>query len=34
MSRDAGNTWVLVKKGSYIYEMADHGALIVLAKHN
>jgi Sortilin, neurotensin receptor 3,/Sortilin, neurotensin receptor 3, C-terminal len=31
LSRDAGLTWVEVKKGVYIYEMGDHGAIIVMA---
>mmetsp|Transcript_40785 Transcript_40785/g.96132 ORF Transcript_40785/g.96132 Transcript_40785/m.96132 type:complete len:871 (-) Transcript_40785:64-2676(-) len=30
-SRDAGQTWEQIKKGSYIYEYGDHGALMVLA---
>lgn len=31
MSRDGGLTWIEVRKGSYIYEIGDHGALIVMA---
>lgn len=31
MSRDSGLTWTQVAKGSHIYEVADHGGLIVLA---
>mmetsp|Transcript_9208 Transcript_9208/g.6974 ORF Transcript_9208/g.6974 Transcript_9208/m.6974 type:complete len:96 (+) Transcript_9208:553-840(+) len=31
MSRDGGLTWVEVKKGSHIYELGDHGGLIVMA---
>lgn len=31
MSRDGGLTWSQVRKGSYIYEIGDHGALIVMA---
>ena len=31
MSRDGGLTWLEVRTGSYIYEIGDHGALIVLA---
>ena len=30
LSRDAGLTWYEVKKGSSIYEVGDHGAIIVL----
>jgi hypothetical protein len=31
MSRDAGVTWSEIKKGSHIYEMGDHGGLLVMA---
>ncbi|EGR32320.1 hypothetical protein IMG5_088080 [Ichthyophthirius multifiliis] len=31
LSRDGGLSWFEIKKGSHIYEMADHGALILLA---
>jgi len=31
MSRDAGLAWYEVRKGSHIYEMADHGGIIVMA---
>ena len=31
MSRDGGLTWYEVKKGSYVYEIGDHGAVIVMA---
>jgi hypothetical protein len=31
LSRDGGLTWLEVRKGSYIYEIGDHGALIVMA---
>jgi len=30
-SRDAGATWTEIAKGSNIYEMGDHGGLIVMA---
>eukprot|EP00656_Telonema_subtile_P012231 TRINITY_DN16150_c0_g1_i1.p1 TRINITY_DN16150_c0_g1~~TRINITY_DN16150_c0_g1_i1.p1 ORF type:complete len:1016 (+),score=184.22 TRINITY_DN16150_c0_g1_i1:88-3135(+) len=30
-SRDAGRTWTEIRKGSSIYEISDHGALIVVA---
>ena len=30
LSRDGGLTWSEVRKGSYIYEIGDHGAIIVL----
>ena len=32
VSRDAGLTWAEVRRGSYIYEIGDHGALIVMAE--
>lgn len=31
LSRDGGLTWAEVKKGSHIYEFADHGGLILMA---
>ena len=31
MSRDGGLTWSEVMKGSHIYELGDHGALIIMA---
>ena len=31
LSRDGGLNWSEVKKGSYIYEIGDHGGLIVMA---
>jgi hypothetical protein len=34
LSRDGGLTWRSVKPGSYIYEIGDHGALIVIAEKN
>jgi len=35
LSRDGGLNWFEVKKGSHIYEIGDHGALIVIADdHN
>ena len=34
ISRDGGLTWKSTKPGSYIYEIGDHGALIVVAKKN
>ena len=33
ISRDAGLTWTEIKKGSYTYEIGDHGAVIVMAKN-
>ena len=33
MSRDSGLSWVEVAKGSHIYEVADHGGIIVLANN-
>lgn len=32
ISRDGGLTWKSTKPGSYIYEIGDHGAIIVIAK--
>jgi len=32
LSRDGGMTWASTHKGNYIYEIADHGALIVASK--
>ena len=32
LSRDGGRNWFEVKKGSHIYEIGDHGALIVMAE--
>lgn len=31
LSRDGGNTWTEVRKGSHIYEIGDHGGLLVIA---
>ena len=31
LSRDGGITWMEIKKGSHIYEVGDHGGLILLA---
>jgi hypothetical protein len=31
LSRDGGLNWVEVMKGSHIYELGDHGGLIVMA---
>jgi hypothetical protein len=31
LSRDAGSSWFEVKKGSHIYEIGDHGSIIVIA---
>mmetsp|Transcript_11552 Transcript_11552/g.15062 ORF Transcript_11552/g.15062 Transcript_11552/m.15062 type:complete len:887 (+) Transcript_11552:98-2758(+) len=31
LSRDGGQTWSEVRKGSHIYEFGDHGGLIVMA---
>jgi hypothetical protein len=33
LSRDGGLNWSEIHKGPYIYEIGDHGGLIVLAKH-
>jgi hypothetical protein len=35
LSRDGGLNWFEIRKGSHIYEMGDHGAIIVIADdHN
>lgn len=34
MSRDGGLNWFEVKKGPWIYEYGDHGAIIVMAPMN
>jgi len=31
MSRDGGLSWFEIAKGSHIYEIGDHGGVIVLA---
>merc|ERR1712096_214512 len=31
LSRDGGLTWFEVRKGSHIYEIGDHGALLLMA---
>lgn len=33
LSRDGGLNWAEIRKGPFIYEIGDHGALIVMAKH-
>ena len=33
LSRDGGLNWQEVHKGPFIYELGDHGGLIVMAKH-
>ena len=30
-SRDAGQNWLEIKKGSHIYEIGDHGGIIIMA---
>jgi len=34
LSRDGGLNWNEVKKGAHIYEIGDHGGLIVMAEHD
>jgi len=34
LSRDGGLNWEEVKKGPYIYEFGDHGAIIIMAPKN
>jgi len=31
LTRDGGLTWFEIRKGSHIYEIGDHGGLIVMA---
>jgi len=33
LSVNGGLDWEMIKKGSHIYEIADHGGLIVIAKN-
>jgi len=33
LSRDAGSSWMEIRKGAYTYEVGDHGAILVIAKH-
>jgi hypothetical protein len=33
LSRDGGLTWAEVMRGSHIYEIGDHGGLIVMASN-
>lgn len=33
MSRDGGMNWFEIRKGSHIYELGDHGGLIVMAEN-
>ena len=33
LSRNGGLTWFEIRKGSHIYEMGNHGGLIVMAKN-
>lgn len=32
LSRDGGHNWYEILAGSHIYEIGDHGGLIVIAK--
>ena len=32
MSRDGGLVWSSVKEGAHIYEIGDHGAIIVISQ--
>jgi hypothetical protein len=34
LSRDGGHTWFEIRKGSYLYEIGDHGGIIIAAKSN
>jgi hypothetical protein len=34
ISRDGGVEWKAAKRGNWIYEIGDHGALIVIARKN
>ena len=33
MSRDSGSTWFEIKKGPHIYEIGDHGGIILMASN-
>jgi len=33
LTRDAGRTWDEIRRGAYTYEMGDHGAIVLIAKH-
>lgn len=33
LSRDGGNTWFEIAQGAHIYEISDHGGLILIAKN-
>jgi hypothetical protein len=33
LSRDGGLSWFEISKGSHIYEIGDHGGLIVMASN-
>ncbi|KAL4497318.1 hypothetical protein ABPG72_011253 [Tetrahymena utriculariae] len=32
LSRDGGLTWTQIKRGAYVFEIGDHGSIIVMAK--
>ena len=32
LSRDGGHSWLEIRQGSYIYEVGDHGGLIVMVE--
>ena len=34
LSRDGGLNWSVIRQGVHIYEIGDHGALIVIAEKN
>ena len=34
ISRDGGHNWMEIKQHSHLYEIGDHGGLIVIAKEN
>ncbi len=34
LSRDGGHNWYQILKGSHIYDIGDHGGLIVFAKND
>jgi len=34
VSRDGGINWKVAKRGDWIYEIGDHGALLVIARRN
>jgi hypothetical protein len=34
LSIDGGNTWKEIKRGSHVFELGDHGGILVMAKND